>query len=117
MRSTQQSEPQSERSHRPAVQTAAATEEAVAAAGVASAKEREVSAAFPAPTLSSNGFSTAAATVEKVVDRRALLAANAADDRPAGGEVDGGDHWLGLLPLGPAGRAGDGRDAPVERGR
>ena len=53
MRSTQQLEPQSERSRRPAVQTAAATEEAVASAGVASAEERDVSAAYPAPTLSS----------------------------------------------------------------
>ena len=37
-----------------------------------------------------------------VIDRRALLAANAAADRPAGGEVDGGDHWQDLLALGPA---------------
>ena len=117
MRSTQQSEPQSERSHRPAVQTAAATEEAVASAGVASAEERDVSAAYPAPTLTANGFSTAAATVEKVAHRRALLAANAADDRPAGGGIDGGDLCRALLAPGLAGCVAGRRDAPVERGR
>ena len=61
------------------------------------------------------GLQRAAETVKMVVDRRALLAANAARDRPAGGEVDGGDHWQDLLALGPAGRVADGRDAPVER--
>ena len=61
--------------------------------------------------------SSAAATVEKVVDRRVLLAANAADGRPAGGEVDGGDYGRVLLLLGPARRAADGRDAPVEKGQ
>ena len=53
----------------------------------------------------------------KVVDRRALLAANAADDSPAGGGDDGSDHWLALLHLGQAGRVAAGRDAPVEKGR
>ena len=64
-----------------------------------------------------SGLQRASETVEKVSDRRALLAANAADGRPAGGEADGGDHRRDLLALGPAGRIADGRDAPVERRR
>ena len=55
--------------------------------------------------------------VEAAVDRHALLASNAAGDRPAGGEVDGGDRWRALLALGPAGHVAGRRDAPVEMGQ
>ena len=55
--------------------------------------------------------------VEKVVDRRALLAANATYGCPAGGEIGDGDHWQIVLLPGPAERAANGRDAPVEKGR
>ena len=56
----------------------------------------------------------AATAVEATVDRRALLVTSAAEDRPAGGEVDGGDHWRDLLDLGPPERVAGRRDAPVE---
>ena len=51
---------------------------------------------------------TAAEAVEMAVDRRALLVATAAEDRLAGVEMDGGDHWPVLRHLGVAGRVGDG---------
>ena len=71
----------------------------------------------PNALAAASGLQRASETIEKVVDRRALLAANDANGRLAGGEVDGGDHWRDLLALGPAGRVADGRDAPVERRR
>ena len=70
----------------------------------------------PPQPLAPAAASTAAEAVEEVVDRRALLAAAAADGRPAGVEVDGGNHWPALDDAGLAGRVADGRDAPVKRG-
>ena len=62
----------------------------------------------------SHGRSAGSGHTEAAVNRRALLATSAAKDHPAGVEVDGGDHWRGLLDLGPAGRVAGRRDAPVE---
>ena len=70
----------------------------------------------PPQPLAPAAASTAAEAVEEVVDRRALLAAAAADGRPAGVEVDGGNHWPALDDAGLAGRVADGRDAPVKGG-
>ena len=80
------------------------------------------SPALPAATMVPQPSAPAAASavaeaVGAAVDRRALLAINAAGDRPAGGEVDGGDCWRALLALGAAGRIAGRRDAPVEMGQ
>ena len=55
-----------------------------------------------------------AEAVGAAVDRSALLASNAAGDRPAGGEVDGGDRWRALLALGPSRLVAGRQHAPVE---
>ena len=81
----------------------------------ASAPSPALSAATTAPQpLAPAVTSTAAAAVEAVVGRRALLVTNAAVDRPAGGEVNGGDHWQPLLDLELGGRVAGRRDKPVE---
>ena len=77
-----------------------------------------LSAATMAPQPSAPAaVSAVAEAVGAAVDRRALLASNAAGDRPAGGEVDGGDRWRAPLALGPAGLVAGRRDAPVEMGQ
>ena len=77
-----------------------------------------LSAATMAPQPSAPAAASAVAeAVGAAVDRRALLAINAAGDRPAGGEVDGEDRWRDLLALGPAGHVAGRRDAPVEMGQ
>ena len=77
-----------------------------------------LSAATMAPQPSAPAAASAVAeAVGAAVDRHALLAINAAGDRPAGGEVDGEDRWRDLLALGPAGHVAGRRDAPVEMGQ
>ena len=77
-----------------------------------------LSAATRAPQPSASAAAaTAIAAVAAVVDRRALLVTNAAADRPAGAEVDGGDQWLDLAGLGQEERVAGRRDAPVEDGQ
>ena len=76
--------------------------------GQSCAASRHSGAPQPCALAAAFGLQRASETVETVVDRRALLATNAAADRPAGGEVDGGEHCRDLLALGPAGRDADG---------
>ena len=91
---------------------------ACAGHGTGPAPSPALSAATMAPQPSAPAAASAVVeAVEAAVDRRALLASNAAGDRPAGGEVDGGDRWRALLALGPAGHVAGRRDAPVEMGQ
>ena len=76
-----------------------------------------ISAALKPSPSASAAAATAIAAVAAVVDRRALLVTNAAADRPAGAEVDGGDQWLDLAGLGQEERVAGRRDAPVEDGQ
>ena len=91
---------------------------ACAGHGTGTAPSPALSAATMAPQPSAPAAASAVAeAVRAAVDRRALLAINAAGDGPAGGEVDGGDCWRALLALGAAGHIAGRRDAPVAMGQ